>query len=203
MWNQLILRATALTVYLCVMDDEFFSQLTQRDFSLKTSYIAFCPLFSFFPLLILFYFYHFHFAFFFQFFLSSDFIILFLFSLLQEMSNLVLTVVMDSLGHELLKPRVMLSISSSKLMKQSKKRDGNFVTMEIVSNLEVALWLVVPKSLHNVKSKQVDCCMDRYPENTPLPQQDLNLSVVARNASTSRNLSTGLVNADSLGVVHL
>lgn len=39
-------------------------------------------------------------------------------------------------------------------MDQNKERDGNFVTMEIVSNLEAALWLVGPESLPRVKSKQ-------------------------------------------------
>ena len=39
-------------------------------------------------------------------------------------------------------------------MDQNKERDGNFVTMEIVSNLEAALWLVGPESLPKVKSKQ-------------------------------------------------
>ena len=39
-------------------------------------------------------------------------------------------------------------------MDQNKERDGNFVTMEIVSNLEAVLWLVGPESLPKVKSKQ-------------------------------------------------
>ena len=39
-------------------------------------------------------------------------------------------------------------------MDQNKERDGNFVTMEIVSNLEAALWFVGPESLPKVKSKQ-------------------------------------------------
>ena len=39
-------------------------------------------------------------------------------------------------------------------MDQNKERDGNFVTVEIVSNLEAALWFVGPESLPKVKSKQ-------------------------------------------------
>ena len=79
-------------------------------------------------------------------------------------------------------------------MDQNKERDGNFVTMEIVSNLEAALWFVGSESLPKVKSKQwivvpmgisapckpVSCCEKR---------------------TTSRNPSTGLSNADGLGVV--
>lgn len=88
----------------------------------------------------------------------------------------------------------MLLISSSKLTKQNKKRAGNSVTMVIVSNLQVALCLVVLKSLHHVQSKQVNSCLDRSPESTPFPQQDFNLSAVARNPST------GFAGVDSLGV---
>lgn len=48
--------------------------------------------------------------------------------------------------------------------------------MEIVSNLKIALWLVVPKSLDNVKSQQVDCFMERHLEILPFKARSKSVS---------------------------
>lgn len=84
-------------------------------------------------------------------------------SLFQEIGNMALTVVMDSLGHRKLKPKAIFLMLSSKRTKQAKKRAGSFVIMEIVSNMQTPLWLVLKMFLCKIKSKQADCCMDSYP----------------------------------------